>query len=209
MRALVTLEGLPHGGRHAVVRALMHACPGWSLSNVASEASCRDVGDAGHAQFASLMRKMRALSAASGARAVCLLSCPWFEHFPEHPGTGALVADMTRALAEALGVRVPLHVLVVLVVCADESFEQIVCTGGPQWNATCLADVHEKQASLARMDCTDPAGTPFPSAVLTVRCPPFFEENEVVVCRIAQRVVDFVSDALGKAEAVGPAGAVA
>jgi hypothetical protein len=210
---LVTLEGLPHAGRSAVLRHLVHARPDWAYVSVLPEpaATCSwptAAARAGHALFASLLRKTKAVAAAqppagraaAAARAI-LLSCPWLEHLPRSRPLWALRSAVTRELVARLGIRVHAHAMVVLHVPHDETFEQMVCCGNPYWNGTSLSDVAATQACIAQQAARAQDGTadhPFPCAVCTVHCPPFFEENEVVARAITARILAFV-DGLGAA----------
>lgn len=206
MVLLVTLEGLPHAGRACVLRQLVHARPGWAALNVAPDpatacawasAECR----AHHAQFASLMRKLHGLArcgAAARVAGVVLLSSPWFEHVTCHPAVRALAAEMTAELVACLGCPVRKHLMVLLDVPPDETFEQMVCCGNPSWNSTSLADVRNAQAAIVRgMRAARDGGEahPFPADLVTVRCPAFFEENEVLARGITQGIVAAVEAA--------------
>lgn len=196
MVLLVTLEGLPHAGRACVLRHLLHQRPGWAALNVAPDpatacvwasAECR----AHHAQFASLMRKLHGLARCEGT-GVVLLNSPWFEHLTCHPVVRGLVGEMTAELVARLGCPVRGHLMVLLDVPADETFEQMVCSGNPTWNGTSLADVRAAQAAIAHgmrgaRDGSEPH--PFPAELVTLRCPAFFEENEVLARGIAQAIV--------------------
>ena len=203
MVLLVTLEGLPHAGRASVLRHLLHLRPGWAALNVAPDpatacswasAECR----AHHAQFASLMRKLHGLARCAKA-GVVLLSSPWFEHVTAHPVVRALATDMTAELVACLGCPVQKHLMVLLDVPPDETFEQMVCCGNPSWNSTSLADVRAAQAAIAHSMQGARDGSlphPFPAELVTLRCPAFFEENEVVARGITQAVVAAVEQAM-------------
>lgn len=188
---LVTLEGLPHSGKGSVLHQLAHACPDWTLLNVAHEpggASCSwaSVGNrSGYALFGSLLRKMRAVQKSSGKDGVVLLNVPWNEPLPRHPAIQVLLTDVTREVASCLGCTVDKHIMVFLRVCPDETFEQMVCAGNPVWNGTTLDDVRATQDTIAE-------GHPFPYATHCITCPRFFEENEVVTQAIARDIADAV-----------------
>lgn len=196
---LVTLEGLPHSGKCCVLRNLLNQCPHWSAINVAGDPtpaaswaspSCRT----GHALFASLMRKAHAISHTAQS-SVLLLNSPWFEHLPRRPPLQGLCKAMTQELVACLGCKVDKHVMVMLKVPPDETFEQMVCCGSPFWNNTSLADVHAAEGIIAQHTerAQGPQSNhPFPCAVHTIECPPFFEENEVVALGITRRIVAIV-----------------
>lgn len=196
---LVTLEGLPHAGKCSVLRNLVALCPHWSAVNVAgtpsptaswASASCRT----GHALFASLMRKTHAISK-SGNPGVVLLNSPWFEHLPRRAPLQSLCKAMTRELVACLGCKVDKHVMVMLKVPPDETFEQMVSCGSPYWNSTSLADVRTAERVIADHMARAQglfSNHPFPCTSHTIECPPFFEENEVVALEIARRVVAVV-----------------
>ena len=200
---LVTLEGLPHAGRACVLRQLMHLRPGWAAINVSPDpatacawasAECR----ASHAQFASLMRKLHCLSRCGPEARVVLLSSPWFEHLTCHPAVRALAAELTAELVARLGCRVRKHLMVMLDVPHDETFEQMVCCGNPSWNATSLADLRGAHTAIARgmHVARDGGGAhPFPCETCTVHCPAFFDENEVVARGITRTIVAAVERA--------------
>lgn len=198
---LLTLEGLPHSGKCAVLRCLMQRCPGWKAVNVApsplpscswTSPSCRT----SHALFSALLRKVRALSAAPCEPRVVMFNCPWFEHLPRNSTLDTLLTSATQHLIRSVECDVSLHIMVLLHVHHDETFEQMVNCGNPFWNGTSIADVHAAQDRIAGTLARLAAGTedhPFPCATHTVKCPPFFEENEVVVHHIAQTIVDIVA----------------
>ena len=191
---LVTLEGLPHAGRCRILRALASARPDWAPVGLAagngwSTPSCR----ATHVLFATLLRKMRAVAGAAEERGgVALLGVPWFEHLPRSPCVQALAQDMTLQLVRCLGCSVRLHVMVLLGLSHDEAFEQMVCSGNPYWNNHSLVDV------AAAESCVLEQTGPFPSVVVRVQCPPFVEENEVVVADVAREIADAVQVAIDK-----------
>lgn len=154
---------------------------------------------ANHALFAALACKMRALGGGDGEDAsgkVVLLNTPWFEHMPRHQSVLSLASDMMHELVARLGVKVRVHIMVMLGVPHDETFEQIVCYGHPYWNTTCLADVVATQEAITQQLMRAQAGTaghPFTCATYQIKCPPFFEENEVVVKGIKTEVINFVN----------------
>ena len=199
MMILLTLEGLPHSGKSCILRHLVHLRPGWTTLNVAPEGPPASGPRVAHMMFAALIRKARAVSRAPARPSVVLLNTPWFEHMPRQRCTWALLTDMTHELAGALGCRVGVHAMCVLQVPHDETFEQMVCCGNPFWNGTSLADVLAAQRIIARhvdsLEGPASGAHPFPSRVFHVDCPPFFDENEVVVRDIAARIAGEV-DAL-------------
>lgn len=202
MPTLVTLEGLPHSGRTMILRHLTQARPEWAAINVAPDpgAACSwasSASRANHALFASILRKTKALCKAR--EGVVLLNSPWFEHLPRHKTVWSLRSAVTRELVARVGCRVNKHVMIVLHVAHDETFEQLVCCGNPYWNGTSLADVAATQACIAQQVSTATAGTgdhPFACEAHTIHCPPFFEENEVVAGAITARIVSVVENAV-------------
>lgn len=213
---LVTLEGLPHAGRACILRQLAHQRPGWTALDVKPDpatacswasSECR----ANHALFAALACKMRALGGGGDDTVgkIVLLNTPWFEHMPRHQSVLSLASDMTHELVARLGVEVRAHIMIMLGVPHDETFEQIVCYGNPYWNTTSLADVVATQGAITQHLLRAQAGTaghPFTCATYQVHCPPFFEENEVVVKGIKAEVINFVNTVIGvdKALSVTP-----
>ena len=206
---LVTLEGLPHSGKCALLRSLLHQCPAWSTANVAPDPaaactwaspSCRTH----HALFASLLRKVLATSKAP-QDGVLLLNSPWFEHLPRTQEMWRLMADVTQLLVASVGCSVKAHIMILLQVPHDETFEQMVCCGNPFWNGTSLADVQHTQTRIAHHvtgvagltgaagGLSSGTGHPFPCVAYTIRCPPFFEENEVVAQAIARDIIAMVT----------------
>lgn len=191
---VVTLEGLPHSGKRAVIRSLVQQCPDWKAVNVAPEASaactwagtCRST----HALFSAMLRKVRAISLCGEHAGVVLLNMPWIEHLPRHPQVQALAHAATRELLACLPCKVDLHVMVLLRVHHDETFEQMVCCGNPIWNHTSLEDVRVAQDMIAGT-----MTSPFPSQTNTICCPPFFDETEVVTQHVTQSIVDVVEAA--------------
>lgn len=203
---LVTLEGLPHSGRPSILRKLVAARPNWVPRNVTPE-QVHQVRPAYHL-FAALMRKLTAVSTCSAASngAVVLLNAPWLEHLPRHQFMWGLMTAMTRELVASLECRVRLHVMIMLHVPHDETFEQMVCCGNPYWNTTSLADVcAEQQRIRDRLDLLNksagraPPMHPFPCKTYAVECPPFFEENEVDICAVADRILGLVDAAVAQA----------
>lgn len=199
---LVTLEGLPHAGRARILRNLVAQCQDWTPTNVAPDAMspscwasprCRTA----HASFAALMRKVAAVSKAGPGIGTMLLNSPWFEHLPRHPALWALQTEATRELVACMQCCVDLHIMIVLLVSHDETFEQMVCCGNPCWNGTSLVDVRTAQKHIIEhLDgLPDSKMHPFPCRTFTIQCPPFFEENEVVAAAITQKIVDIVMHA--------------
>lgn len=198
---VLTLEGLPHSGKCAILRCLMHRCPGWKAMNVAptpapscswSSPACRS----GHAMFAALLRKVRALSALATPGQVVMFNCPWFEYLPRSEVLEKLHACATERLIRRLKCSVRLHIMVLLHVHHNETFEQMVSCGNPFWNGTSLADVqaaqHAIQHNLEHLG-TRPQDHPFPCLTYCIKCPPFFEENEIVTNDIVQTIIDIVN----------------
>lgn len=147
-----------------------------------------------HALFASVMRKIQALGGKQ--HKVVLLNSPWLEHLPRHQPLWSLLDDMTHELVDRLDCHVDMHVMVMLHVPHDETFEQMVCCGNAYWNGTSLADVAAAQSIIAQHLRSAAAGTvshPFPCVTYTIQCPPFFEENEVVAQAITRDVVNLVA----------------
>ena len=201
---MVTLEGLPHSGRARILRNLAARCPDWHATNVRPDpmgpsswasATCRT----GHSLFAALMRKVSAIGRVGRGGGTLLLNSQWFEHLPHHPALWALMADTTRELVATMHCHVDLHVMIMLHVHHDETFEQMVCSGNPSWNMTGLADVREAQEHIGdHLESLATSGShPFPCVTYTIRCPPFFDENEVVAHAVTQRIVDIVHAATG------------
>lgn len=185
-----------------ILRHLTQARPEWAAINVAPDpgAACSwasSASRANHALFASILRKTKALCKAR--EGVVLLNSPWFEHLPRHKTVWSLRSAVTRELVARVGCRVNKHVMIVLHVAHDETFEQLVCCGNPYWNGTSLADVAATQACIAQQVSTATAGTgdhPFACEAHTIHCPPFFEENEVVAGAITARIVSVVENAV-------------
>ena len=180
---LVTLEGLPHAGKCRVLRHLVEARPDWVATNVAPDpqgplswasSSCRT----GYSLFAGLMRQLSPVASLGATEGVVLLNCPWYEHLPQQECLWDLLRDVTRELVACLPCRVDRHVMVMLHVPPDETFEQMITCGSPCWNGTSLADVRAVAARI-RDQLDRPEGHPFPAAATHVQCPPFFEEVEV------------------------------
>lgn len=202
---LVTLEGLPHAVRSCVLRHLVRQCPDWDAVNVLPDpvASCAWASAAcrsSHALFAALLRKVTALGRPRERGAgVLLLNSPWFEHAPRCRPVWDLLLDMTHELVRRCGSSVRVHVMAMLLVPPDETFEQIVCCGNPSWNATSLADVAAAQRGVAaqvQRARDEPGSHPFPCVTHTVQCPPFPEENEVVTAAIASAIAATVAAAI-------------
>lgn len=191
---LVTLEGLPHSGKSCILRNLVHQRPGWTALNVAPDGPSAVTSRMAHTLFAALMRKARAVGRQETHHPVVLLNAPWYEHLPRHPAMWALLTDMTHELACHLGCRVDVHAMFVLRVPHDETFEQMVCCGNPFWNTTSLKDVHTAQRVIARHldDLPTSLAHPFPCRTFHIPCPPFFEENEIVVRDITRRILEAV-----------------
>ena len=203
---LVTLEGLPHSGRAAVVRALAKRRPEWAVVAVPTDppgASACAWSSPGtrhaHAMYNAALHKMRALqpyaAAASRAQAkgqVVMLTAPWFEYLPEHPTNARLLRASIVELAGALGVTAEAHVLVHLHVPHDETFEQIVCSGNSFFNATSLGDVRAEQVRISQQLHDAPGAHPFPCAAFAIRCPPFFDDNELMLGSVAEEVARLV-----------------
>ena len=191
---LVTLEGLPHSGRDAVLHQLRRERPAWTFANAAPDPWSASPAAAWRV-WHGLLRKVRALGAA-GKTDVLVLSAPWFEHVPRHPAVCKLVRAMTRELVAAMGAAVEAHVMVHLLTPRDESFEQMVCSGGTAHNGTTLEDLGCEQVRVAQEMLDAPTHHPFPCAAFTLHCPPFFDDNEVTLAAIARDVrliVDAVS----------------
>jgi hypothetical protein len=193
MVTLVSLEGLPHTGRDKVVRHLASGVAGFAVLDVPLASTATNGGtwtcaasQANYALFASLLYKLRKVAVADPD--VSLLTTPWFEHMPRHPAIWTLVASATQALVRACGVQVSAHIMVLLHASHDETFEQIVCSGNPFWNSTSLGDVQTEQIHIAQMMHDVASKHPFPCIAYTIHCPPFFEENEVVVSSIASDI---------------------
>lgn len=207
---LLTLEGLPHTGKTAVMQKLARQRPDWVAINVSPDpaAACSWASPlcrSSHALFASLLRKLRGVSKCAGSDGVVLLNTSWFEHLPRHPALWTLMCDVTKELARSFGCSVDLHVMVLLRVPHDETFEQMVCCGNPFWNGTSLEDVRLAQAQIAQqMVPAAEAGHPFPCLSYAIHCPPFFEENEVVAQSITQSIVDVTSLNRRAADPVSP-----
>lgn len=191
---LVSLEGLPHSGKKSVLRSLAHLRPSWTTLNVAPDGPSEVTHRMAHALFAALMRKIQALRKLGPHGAVVLLNSPWFEHLPRHNQLWTLFADMTHELTSSLGCHVDMHALIMLKVPHDETFEQMVCCTNAFWNTTSLGDVHAAEHIIAEHLRTLPgAGDhPFPCATYAITCPPFFEENEILVKSVAHKIVDIV-----------------
>lgn len=194
---LVTLEGLPHSGRCAVLRNLVQRCPDWAALNVLPEAPASASAHLGYVLFASLMRKVQALHKCARPGGVVLLNTPWFEHLARHQALWGLFEAMTRELVTCLRSSVHTHAMVMLRVPYDETFEQMVCCNNPFWNSTTLADVLAAQRIItAHMHTLPTSGEhPFPCKTVLVECPPFFEENEVVVEQVVAQIVAHVQRA--------------
>ena len=198
---LLTLEGLPHSGRCAVLRALAKQCPHWATLNAAAAPAntcswASSDGRAHHALFASLIRKLQAVSSLGcgnePAGGVVLLSNPWFEHLPRHPAMWRLMSELTKEAVRCLACPVRQHIMVLIHVSGDETFEQMVCCGSALWNGTSLADVHATQVHITQQ-MHEPSYHPFPAVTYTIHCPPFFEENEIVLQGIVQDIKNIVT----------------
>lgn len=189
---LVTLEGLPHSGRTAVLRQLVRDRPEWAAVPVPgaepAATACAWSSPhtrATHALLANLLRKAHALRAAP-ARGVVLLAAPWFEHPPRHPAVAALAHDAAAALCAGLPVRA--HLMVQLDVPQDETFEQMVCCGNACWNATALDDVRATRAAIAQELLDAPGRHPWPCASFALPCEPFFDDTDACVRSLARQV---------------------
>ena len=190
---LVTLEGLPHSGREAVMQTLRRQRPGWTFANTPPDPWSASPA-AGWRVWHGLLRKVRAVSGHGntddGANAVVVLGAPWFEHVPRHPAVCRLVRAMTDELVKTLGVEdVSTHIMVHLVTPRNESFEQMVCSGGTAHNGTTLDDLRCEQVRVAHEMLHAPSHHPFPCAAYTLHCPPFFDDNEVSLDAIARQVM--------------------
>ena len=197
MKNLVSLEGLPHTGRDKVIRHLASKTEDIAVLDVPIASAAANGGtwtaaasQANYALFSSLLHKLRKV--ASAKEPVSLLTTPWFEHMPRHPAIWNLVASATRALVDAYGIDVSAHIMVLLHTPHDETFEQLVCSGNPFWNSTSLADVQFEQIHIAQMMHDVASRHPFPCVAYTIHCPPFFEENEVIVNSIVSDIQKIV-----------------
>ena len=187
---LVTLEGLPHSGRDAVLHTLRRERPAWTFANTPPDPWSASPAAAWRI-WHGLLRKVRAVGA-GGKADVLVLSAPWFEHVPRHPAVcklaRAMTAELVTTLTAAAGVKVAAHVMVHLLTPRDESFEQMVCSGATAHNATTLEDLRCEQVRVAQELLDAPTHHPFPCAAFTLPCPPFFDDNEVTLAAIARDV---------------------
>ena len=182
---LVTLEGLPHTGRSAMLRILHRVRPAWIMANIDTTVS----------PWQSLMRKVSAIGStttmAAGPRVV-VLSAPWFEHVPQHPAALRLLRRLTTELIGVTDTLVALHVMVHLRASHDESFEQMVASGNAAYNNTTLNDLRSLQVCIAQEMLDAPTHHPFPSTSYTLTCPPFFDDNEATLNSLATDVINIV-----------------
>ena len=86
---LLTLEGLPHSGRAAVLRIIHRDKPGWVMVTVPHHPA---------SPWHSVARKVQAVSS-NAAADIVVLNVPWFEHVPAHPTLTRLQRAMTRELS--------------------------------------------------------------------------------------------------------------
>lgn len=198
---VLTLEGLPHSGKCAILRRLMQRCPEWRALNVAPSPSpsatwSSPCCQSSHALFSALLRKLKALAGTPAeASRVVVMNCPWFEYLPKHAALQDLAASATAHLLGCLRSHVRLHIMVLLHVHPDETFEQMVCCGNPFWNGTSIADVRDALDTIRHaMDAAKARALPHPFECEThvIPCPQFFEENEVVLNGMAEAIVDLV-----------------
>lgn len=198
---LVTLEGLPHSGKACVLRHVAARSPSWTTVAVPPDAAtgtCAPFATAcsrtTHALFASLLAKLKALHKVPRSCPAALMCPAWYDHLPRHPAVWRLFTDMASVVVRLLGLQFDAHVMVQLRVSPDETFEQMVCCGNPCWNATSLADLRaaEQTISAAMRSAAHPIS---PARVAEIACPPFFEENEVVLAAIAETVVTCCAEA--------------
>jgi hypothetical protein len=179
---LLTLEGLPHSGRAAVLRIIHRDRPAWIMVNVPHHPA---------SPWHSLARKVQAVSANAKAD-ILVLNVPWFEHVPAHPATTRLQRAMTRELVEVHGCHVDTHVMVHLRMPHDESFEQMVCSGNSCYNTTTLEDLRNEQVRIAQELLDTPKNHPFECATFALPCPPFFDDCEATLELAAHDVVRIV-----------------
>jgi len=179
---LLTLEGLPHSGRAAVLRIIHRVRPAWTMISVAHHPS---------SPWHSLVRKVQAVSSHAAAD-ILVLNVPWFEHVPAHPAMARLQHEMTRELVSVLGCHVDTHAMVHLRMPHDESFEQMVCSGNSWYNAVTLEDLRAEQVRIAQEMLDAPKHHPFQCQTFTLTCPPFFDDCEATLDKATQDVVRIV-----------------
>ena len=179
---LLTLEGLPHSGRAAVLRIIHRDKPGWVMVTVPHHPA---------SPWHSVARKVQAVSS-NAAADIVVLNVPWFEHVPAHPTLTRLQRAMTRELVEVLGCLVDAQVMVHLRIPHDESFEQMVCSGNSCFNTTTLDDLRVEQVRIAQEMLDTPKNHPFQCEAFTLSCPPFFDDCEATLELAAQDIVRIV-----------------
>lgn len=178
---LLTLEGLPHSGRAAVLKLLARQQPGWLFIAVEQTQS----------PWLALVKKIQGLAKAKGK--IVVLSAPWFESVPQHPAVARLVKRMTLELVGLFGVVLDAHVMIHLKASHHESFEQMVGLANPHHNLTTLEDMSSQQNIIAHELLAAPKDHPFPPNTFTIHCPAFYDDNELTIRDVAQQVQDIVS----------------
>jgi hypothetical protein len=189
MTLLVTLEGVPHTGRQAVLRCVAKVRPAW-------KAVCLEPSQS---TWQSLLRKIQASKVSTSSHVpgaeVVVMGVPWFERLPRHPALCRLLRRLTRETVPADAFAA--HVMVHLRVPHHESFEQLVGVADPHAGGVTLEDVRMGQVRIAQELLDAPAHHPFPCASFTVHCPPFFDDNEASLLNVASQVVGIVDSVLG------------
>lgn len=199
---LLTIEGLPHIGRSAILSAMIRLRPEWVFENATDDAQVHsswasDVSRRTFLVFQSLVRKVTAMKK-NGGNAVVVLGTPWFEHLPRHAALLDLEENLTKELVHLFGCHVTTHTMVMLHAPHDETFEHMVCSSDPSWNTTSLHDVCHGQEIIAKRVSLAASSHPFPCVVHTIQCPAFFDDNEVVLQSIARRIITMVENNLNR-----------
>lgn len=178
---LVTLEGLPHSGRAAVLHHLTRRKSDWRFAHV----------DSGNFWAAALL-KARALVPTAGAasKKVLVLGAPWCE-IPKHPAVAKLARDLHAEVVRVLHARVDMHVMVHLRVPVHESFEQLIVAMHQGHVNSSLADLTMNQNAVAQE--TMSPSSPFPCLGFTVQCPAFFDDNECSLLDVVRQIEGIVN----------------
>ena len=216
-RVLLTLEGAPHRGSGAVLRALLlapthgmtvaalaHVPGGGGGSGGDSEGACR--------ALRACLDRTEALRRAPPGDRVVLLGQGWLRRVPQ--GLRGLRAETERALLAGVppGLLPTRHVAVHLLTDPHECFDQLASSSPSAAAASslastaeadhgpghghlhgapgwwCLADVEAAQREVCEA-AAEGAGLPgVPLEVHRVRCPPFFDDNEADLAAVADQV---------------------